>query len=497
MTQADPLGTGHLEGSLKRRALTGGAIAFGSQGLRVLLQFAATILLARLLPPHAFGLVAMVAALTMLLDLVKELGLSAAIIQRPSISQAQISALFWLNLAMSGAIAGTLWLLAPLIAGFYGEPELTPITRWLALGFAMSGLTVQHWALLRRQMRFGAIALLETGAELAGFLVALGVALQGGDYWALVAQRLTIPAIALVGSWALCSWRPDWPRPAAGLGSMIRFGLSVTGFNIVTVATRSLDQALIGWLWGPAILGFYERAARLVLVPVNNINAPLYAVAMPTLSRLETQPAEYRAAYLLVIEKLAMITMPPAALAAVCADWVVALLFGPQWTAAAPFVICFSLAALSQPTMLAAALLYQSQNRSGEMLRAGLVDALIVALAILAGLPFGALGIAAAYAAAGLLLRLPAAFWLAGRKGPVRARDLWAAIAPALAAASVVGAGMLALRRAHLLPDIAFAASIALGGAIALGLSLAVFLLIPRSRRALARLWHLPRLLRA
>src|SRR3546814_7004685 len=183
-------------------------------------------------------------------------------------------------------------LVAPLLATFYGQPELTGITRWLAAGFIASGATVQHWALLRRQMRFGTIALLETSAELTAAAIAIALAWHGAGYWALVVQRLLAAALMLIGSWLLCAWRPGLTITTTGLRDMLGFGASVTGFGLISVAARSVDQILIGWLWGPVTLGLYERAAKLLLVPVNNLNAPLYAVAMPALSRTEEPTSE-------------------------------------------------------------------------------------------------------------------------------------------------------------------------------------------------------------
>lgn len=492
----DPLATEHLQPDLKRRSLQGALIAFGSQGIRFATQFGGTIVLARLLPPHAFGLIAMIAALTVLLDLVKELGLSAATIQRPTITQKQVSTLFWINTAFGLGLAGLLVLVAPLIADFYNEPELTAVTTWLAAGFALSGPAIQHWALLRRQMRFGAIALIETGAEVAGMALGVALALDGWSYWALVAQRLAVPGLTLVATWLLCPWRPGLPSRDADLRGFVGFGASVTGFNLLTAAARSLDQVLIGWLWGPAVLGFYERAAKLVLVPVNNINAPIYAVAMPVLSRLDGQPERYRNAFLLMLEKFAMVTMPPAAAAMVTADWVVALLFGPQWHEATIYVACFAAAAVTLPTSLAVGLLYQSQNRPAELLRAALVDAGLVAGAVLAGLPFGAVGIAVAYGAAGLCLRLPAAFWLSGRRGPVGASDMAWAILPALTTA-VVTAGVIGLLRYEgVLGTSSALGNLALAAVLSCLVILACFMAIPRSRRALGFLWQLPKLVR-
>ncbi|MEK9970998.1 MAG: lipopolysaccharide biosynthesis protein [Ferrovibrio sp.] len=492
----DPLATEHLQQDLVRRSLRGGLVAFGSQAIRFAVQFGGTIALARLLSPHAFGLVAMIAALSVLLDLIKDLGLSAATIQRPVVTQQQVSTLFWINAAFGCVLALALLVAAPAIAHFYGEPEIAAITRWLAVGFVLSGCTIQHWALLRRQMRFKAIAVIETGAELVAMILAIASALQGIGYWALVIQRLTAPALTLVATWLLCPWQPGLPSRQADIRAMLGFGGSVTGFNLLATAARSLDQVLIGWLWGPVILGFYERASKLVLVPVNNLNAPLYAVAMPALSRLDGQPERYRNAFLLIYEKFAMVTMVPAALAAVTADWVVALLFGTQWLEATPYVACFAVAAMTLPSMLAVGLLYQSQNRPGDMLRAALADAVLVAGAVLAGVSFGAIGIAIAYAAGGLFLRLPAAIWLGGRRGPVTGGAMAGAILPSLSAAAAVAGGILLLREYQMIGQATPLANLMISAAVAMPVALSVFLSIPRSRRIFGVLRQLPQMLR-
>jgi hypothetical protein len=232
------LATEHLIEDIGRRSRRGGAILLAAQAIRVLGQVATLVVLARLLPPSAFGLLAMVASLGAILDLVKEFGLSAATIQKPGISHAQVSALFWINAAAGALLGAGLVLVAPLLAQFYGQPDLEAVTEWLALGFVLSGLTVQHWALLRRQMRFGAIAGLETAADLASFAVAIALAMTGKGYWALVAQRLVSPALLLAGSWMVCRWRPARPAPAEGLRELLRFGGSVTASAVGAVARQ-------------------------------------------------------------------------------------------------------------------------------------------------------------------------------------------------------------------------------------------------------------------
>lgn len=482
---AKALATDHLLTDLRGRSVRGGAATVSAQAGKVLLQLATVVVLVRMLPPGAFGLIAMVAALSAVLEFVKELGLSAATIRETGVTHAQVSALFWINAAAGASIALLLFLAAPLIADFYGEPAVAAVARWLALSFLMSGLTVQHWALLRRQMRFTATICVDIGGDLAGLIAAVILALSGAGYWALVVQRLVVPAAALIGSWSLCRWRPAWPRRTAGIRELFAFGLSVTGVNITAAIGRSIDQILIGWAWGAEVLGLYERAAKLLLTPINNLAVPVYAVGLPTLSRIAHQDARYRRAFIELFENLAMVVLPGAAVLAATADWAVRILFGVRWSAAAPLVGWFAASAVFLPLLQAAGLLYLGQNRPYEMLRAGLVDLTLCVLAVVAGLHAGAVAVAIALAAVGLGLRLPVGLWLATRRGPVRFGDLSAALAPALTAALAAGAAVLVLRRLVLpagTPALPGALLAVLTAATAAG---AVYAALPRSRRAL------------
>jgi PST family polysaccharide transporter len=486
------LGTDHLVPDLGRRSRRGGAVMMAAQVLRVLLQAGAIIVLARLLPPSAFGVLAMVAALGVVLDFAKDLGLSAATIQKDELTDAQISTLFWINAGAGCALALGLFLGAPALARFYGEPMVEAVTRWLALAFVLSGLTVQHWALLRRQMRFGAIAAMEVAADLAGFAAAIALAFAGAGLWALVAQRLVTPAVLLAGSWIACRWRPGRPARTAGLGGLLRFGAEVTGSGLAAALTRSVDQVLIGWLWGPTVLGLYERTTRLLLLPINSINAPVYAVGMPALSRLAAHPDAYRRACRQLLQKLALLTMPPFAVVCVTADWVVQILFGPAWTQAVPLVQWFAISATYLPVLMAVGLLYLTQDRTGEMLRATLIDSVLCLISILLGLVSGAVGVAAAIAVVGLVVRTPMAFWLSTRRGPVGQRDVYAAVSPAIVAAVIAGVSVWAVRRFHLHDAALSAGGVALVALTALMAMTGVLVVFGETRRELVALLRYP-----
>lgn len=479
------LATEHLTQDLGRRSRRGGVILLSAQALRVLGQMGTLVVLARLLPPSAFGLLAMVAAIGAVLDLVKEFGLSAATIQKQDISHAQVSALFWINAGVGAVLGVSLFAGAPWLADFYGQPALSAVARWLALGFVLSGLTVQHWALLRRQMRFTAIAGMETVADFASFAAAIGLAVGGAGYWALVVQRLVSPVFLFLGSWLLCRWRPSRPARTTGVRELLGFGASVTGSGLAVAFSRSIDQILIGWLWGPSVLGLYERTTRLLLMPVNTINAPVYAAAMPALSRLIDQPARYRSMFGQVMQKLALLTMPTFALAAVVPDWIVQILFGPTWARAVPLVGLFSVSATYLPVLLAVSLLYMTQARTREMLRATLIDAGLCVASIVAGLHWGVTGVAASLALVGLFVRTPTAFWLATRRGPVTVGNVWRAIAPPATAAIAVALAAGGLRQIETAPTFTALASTA---AAALAAAIGVLMMWPEIRRELRQL---------
>ena len=479
------LRTDHLLANIGKRTLRGGILVFAAQGVKVLAQFGAVVVLARLLPPAAFGLVAMIGAIYAVLDPVREFGLSFATIQKPDLTHAQISTLFWINVGLGVLVGSALFLAAPLIAAFYHEPELTAVTHWVALGFFITGAGAQHWALLRRQMRFGTVAALETTVELISFTVAIVCALEGAGYWSLVAHRLTGAVLLVVGCWTLCRWRPSRPSLTPGMGDLLSYGGSLTGTSMVGLLSRSVDQVMIGWFWGASSLGLYERAAKLLMLPINNIVIPVYTVGMPSLSRLAEDRQRYQNAFTQILEKLAMITVPGAALVVVTADWVTAVLFGPQWSSAASIVACFAIVAAYQPSIHVMGLLYMTQVRAAEMVRATILDAACSIVAVACSLPYGPEAVAAALAGTGLLLRTPMSWWLATRRGPVSVGLIYMTMLPPAFAGCAVVAAVWALREfvlpAHITPLLGLAAAVPVA-VLAAGL---VFCVVPTTRRGL------------
>jgi O-antigen/teichoic acid export membrane protein len=439
--------TDHLKTDLGGRTARGGAVTVVSQALKFLISMVGTVVLARLLTPQDYGLIGMVAVVIGFVSMFKDLGLSTATIQRPEITNAQISTLFWINLALSVGVMLVAAAIAPAIARFYHEPRLVLITLAYGCGFLLGGLTVQHEALLRRQMRFTALAGAEVFSIVASVVTAIVMARFGAGYWALVGGALSLNLAYLIGIWAQCRWRPGLPAKDSGVRSMLVFGGNFTAFSVVNYFARNLDNMLIGWRWGAAPLGLYAKAYQLLLLPLDQINSPITAVAVPALSRLADDAERYRQAYLRILEKIAIMTMPMMAFMIVTSDWLVFILLGPKWSGVSRIFALLAIAGFVQPVTSTTGWLFLTQGRPHHMFQWGLVGSSLIVVSIAIGLPWGPVGVATSYSLGFVCITMPLLLWFVGRTGPVGARHIYLTVAPIVFASLCGLLAALGLRR--------------------------------------------------
>ena len=476
--------TEHLTNTIARRTARGGVVTIISHGLKFVVSIFATAVLARLLTPQDYGLVGMVAVFTGFVAMFKDAGLSLATVQRAEISYEQISTLFWVNVTLSAAITLLMFVLAPAIGWFYSEPRLVLITIVTAAGFIFGGLAVQHEALLKRQMRFYALSVIAFLSMVVGYAVGIILAWRGVGYWALVFSQLALLASNLLGVWIVCRWRPGRPQRNTGVRSMLSFGGNVTGYALINYLSNNSGNLLVGRVFGPLSLGLYTKAAQLLSLPTEQINEPLATVSIPALSRLADSPDRYRQAYLRIMEKVIMVTMPAIALMMATSDWVVRIILGTQWMESSKLVVFMGVAALFQPVMATAGWLLVSQGRVRDMLRWSFINAPISIGAIVVGLPWGVVGVAVSWSIAKIFVVNPLLFWFVGRKGPVRMGDFYRLLAPFTGASVVSFAACLAFRRFVVIgnPVLGVVAC-----AVVVGLTtLLVLALMPAGRKALA-----------
>src|SRR5215207_2097159 len=480
--------TEHLNAGIASRTARGGVVTIVSHGLKFALSIVATAILARLLTPQDYGLIGMVVVFTGFVAMFKDLGLSFATVQRPEITDEQISTLFWVNVTLSVVITVLMILLAPVIGWFYGEPRLTLITVATATGFLFGGLAVQHEALLKRQMRFYALSIIAFLSMMIGYVVGIIFAWRGAIYWSLVFSQLALLASNLIGVWVTCRWRPGRPVRNSGVRSMLSFGGNITGYALVNYVSKNCDNLIIGRMFGPQLLGLYSKSAQLLALPTDQIDEPLSSVAIPALSRLADSPERYRQAYLRIMEKIIMVTMPAVILMLATADWLVLIILGPQWGDSAKIFVFMGVAGLFQPVASTGGWLLVSQGRVRDMLRWSLINAPISIMSIVAGLPWGVVGVAASFSLGRILVANPLLYWFVGRSGPVRMGDFYRLLAPFTGASICSLLACVAFRRFVVItnPVVGFVAC-----GIIMAICMPVFLaLMPAGRKALADIKH-------
>ena len=425
MKKIDYFSNTEVLADLRGKTIRGGAITAVGQAGQILIQFLSIPILARLLSPADFGLIAMALFLTGFARLFVDAGLSIATVQRPTITHQQVSNLFWLATGIGFLCTIAIVALAPAVAWFYQEPRLVGITVALGLGFMFSGLTVQHIALLQRTMQFRTLAAMQVLAALIAQGIAIFWAWTYGDYWALVWLSLALPIVRLIFAWTCCRWMPSWPRRGSGVREMVAFGANVFGYNFINYLTTNVDRMLIGWYWGATPLGFYERAFRMLHLPLRQINGPATGVAISALSRVAEDPPKYRAAYLQMAQSTMILMCPLLIYLACSADWCVQLMLGSQWGETVPIFRWLAAASIVQIATIVVGWLFISQDRSKELLQFGMLGALPIVLSFAFALSWGPLRVVQTFAVANLLVVLPMLFWRAGRRGAVTTADLW------------------------------------------------------------------------
>jgi O-antigen/teichoic acid export membrane protein len=419
------LGTDHLLTDLRGRTISGAFVSIAAQGAQFVLSLASIMVLARLLTPKDFGLFAMVTTVIGYLRVFKDAGLSTATVQRQGITHAQVSNLFWINVVMSGAISVILAAGAPIVAWFYREPRLVPITLILSSTFLLSGLTIQHTALLNRQMRFKAVAFIQIGSMVSGVALGIGMALLGYSYWALVWGNLATVAVAVPLTWFAIPWRPQAPTRRSGIRPLVSFGVNLTTGGFIYALARGADAMLIGRFYGPDSTGLYTRAAALSHRPMEQFLSPMNSVFVPVLSRVQAQPERYRRTFLQVYEAMALISFLGTGILFALARPLTLVVLGPKWEQAVIIFAGFTVGALVTPLATASTWLFASQGRGKDWLLTSSLLSAIALASFIAGLPFGPAGVAIVASAVGLSIGMPTLFYFAGREGPVTTADLW------------------------------------------------------------------------
>jgi len=407
VTSIDYFGNSHRSEDLKGEAIRGGATAVAARGLTTLIQIGGTVVLARLLTPNDFGLVAMVTAFTAIFYLFQDVGLTDATIQASKINHNQVSTLFWINLAICVFIAILLIILSPAIAWFYKNKQLKQIMMMSSVSFIFWGLTFQHMALLKRTMNFFRVSMIGVLSSLTSTGASIILALTGFGYWAIVFRDLILSITACILTWTFCRWRPGLPKKRSEVRPMLRFGANSAGFYIVNYFAKNLDKIFVGKRFGSAQLGFYSRAYYLATTPTGQISDSLFSVSVSTLSKIREDADKFRRYYLNLMSVISFAGMPLSMFMVVMSKELVLILLGPQWNNAAEMFSILGLAAGMNVLYYTSSSLHVALGRSDRLLKWGVFSSAVLAAAFAIGIFFGPKGVAWGYAITTILLTFP------------------------------------------------------------------------------------------
>ncbi|WP_224779686.1 lipopolysaccharide biosynthesis protein [Leucobacter sp. Psy1] len=397
---------------LAHSAARGALFTMGAQLARILLQLLSVVILARLLSPHDYGLLAIALVVVGVGEIFRDFGLTSASVQAPILTNGQRDNLFWINTGLGAGLAGIAFLAAWPVSWLTGQSDLLGILQVLSIVFVVNGLATQYRAQLMRALQFRALAV----ADIVSAAFALGgavvAALLGAGYWALVVQQLAAAAILLVTLVWFGRWLPGRYSRQHDVRGLVAFGWHLVVTGLITYGAAQIDTIVVAAKFGTTSLGLYNRAFQIIMTPLNQIRSPLTNVALPVLSR--AQEHRERFDHFVTAGQLALGYSLGLPLLLVCgmADPVVTIMLGPQWEAAVPLLRCFAIAGALTTLSFVGYWVYVSRGLSRQLLRYSLVSTALRAVCIIAGSFFGVIGVGIGFALAPAIAWPVSIFWL-------------------------------------------------------------------------------------
>lgn len=399
--------TEHLSNGLKAHSIKGGMNTIIGQVASFIMNISATIIMARLLTPGDYGLVAMVTTVTGFITIFKDLGLSAAIIQRKHLFQSQVSAVFWINIVVSFGLAAIIALIAPLLVKFYNEDRILNMTLVFAASIFFSGLSLQHNALMKRQMKFKLLSRIQVLCTILSLATGIVLAWQGFGYWSIVAATISNPVYSTIALWIVCDWRPNLNFNSDGIKSILTFGAGLTGFDFVNYFARNVDNVLIGKFVGASALGMYSKAYQLLLLPITQLRDPLNAVALPALSSLQHEKWKYNSYFTRYLFTLSFFSMPIVVFFGIFSDEIVLIVLGDNWIGVSSIFKLLAIAAFIQPIASTQGLVLITTGKARRYFVLGILNTTVVVAGFCIGVNWGVMGIAISYSIVTYLLFIP------------------------------------------------------------------------------------------
>lgn len=462
--------------SLKPVRWTGLAIIVRQSLLLVTLA-----VLARLVSPGDFGLMAMAVVVLGFAMLFRDLGVGSSVVQHRDLPEGYVSQQFWLVVTIGIALTFVIFIASEPLARMFHEPELELIIQVTAPIVMISSFGSIPQALLERRLAFGVVARCEIGAAATAVVGAVFVAVAGGGVWSLVTQAWITALVTSGLLFAAANWRPERTLSLGHLRSGAAFGSGVTAFNVANYLARNTDYFLIGRVLGAQQLGYYSVAYRLMMAPVQVITGAFNRVLFPVLSRAQDHEAELRRIYLDALGAVSFLALPVGFALAVTAHRLIPLLLGPGWEDSVAPLQLLALVGIAQTVGGTIGPIWLAKGAVREMAVYGIVASVAVVAAFVVGLQAGIVGVALAYLVVSWLLLIPS-MWLATRHIGLGLAPVWGAVWRSGTIASIMAAAVLVVD--NLLALESDLAALTLDLAVGVGVYLALSLVLNRPRLA-------------
>lgn len=368
--------------SLRVQAFSGlfwsAADRFGQQAFKFVVQ----IILARLLLPEQFGLIAILIVFITLGKAFTDAGFTQALIQKKDLHPSDANTVFAFNLILSFGVISLLYGIAPYVSRFYDQPELTALLRFLSASIFFGALSQVHLALLTRNLEFNKTIKASVPATVIAGTTAVILAYHGWGVWALAANAILQSALMSVFLWIISPWRPGFTYTMDGLRSMFSYGSRLAIAGLIHTLSKNLFVLVIGKAYSPIEVGFYHKANTFKRMGAENLSSIISRVTFPLYSRIQDDPERLRRAFLQSISLLALCFFPIMALLAGIAHPLIEVLIGPKWLPAAPYLQLLCVIGALYPIQAANLSILKALGKSKLFLRLELFKQTIVLIVL-------------------------------------------------------------------------------------------------------------------
>jgi O-antigen/teichoic acid export membrane protein len=394
-------------------------------------SLAVFVVLARLLTPSDFGLVAMAGVFVGLGDVLAAQGFGTAITQRENLEPAHESTAFWANVLLGLVIGGLLWLAGPWVAALYRQEAVAPVIRWLSPVVLLRSAVAVPVGLLQRRFRFRALALRSVSAAVIGGVAGIFAALSGWGVYALVVQQLVSASLDVIAVYSVAAWWPRFVFSLRHLKELLGFSSYLLGSGLLGLISRRADDFLIGMVLGDVALGIYAVAYRGLQILQQVLAKTGSVVAFSAFSRLQDRPEQMREAFYESTRAASVISMPIFVGISMVATFAVPLIFGEQYAESGRVLQVLALVGIVHGVSYFNYAVFTGVGRPDYVMKLLAVRTVANVVAFFVAVPYGIVAVAAAFVAVAYLLT-PLNVFVLRRAIGISSRRYFRNFAPAL-----------------------------------------------------------------